>query len=1166
MKTLIRTLSFLLIGMISSLTVSAQEFQRSHFPERTPGWYTLGINGGFAYQTSDVKSRLDGYGLGLTLAKNYYYQPGSPISFDLRGRLLYSETFGLNTKRATGIQFNDALNGTKALDYSTENGGIGYVIPNYKTNHAEAGLEAVLTANRLRENTGIIISAFGGINLDWYNTNIDQANSNGTYDYTQVDDLNDSNSSIKSILKNNILDGVYETNAHGFEDGGKIKFMPSVGLELGYQFTPRFSMHVAHKATFAGTDDIDGQLWDNNNNPTGTNDVHHYTNAALRWIIEPAKKKVHAPEIIMIQPSRSPYSTRVPDVNIVADIKHVNSSMDVECFLNGQNHNFDFNGKRLRTNALLKRGRNEFLITATNSAGTAKELLILVFKEDRNEVPLPPPPSPPSTINYQPTVQITSPRGNSYTTEYIDFTVKADIKNVRSERDIDFYVNGRSENNFSYNNRNDEFTARIELNEGRNEIEIVAKNEAGNNRDEAVIILEQKLEKPSVKITRPSRNPYETDKKTTRVTADLERVTRKSDIKVRVNGRDISNFSFDTRSMIVEMNLNLVRGENTVIIYANNPAGQDNDRTVIIYDEPTATVPTVNAPQVKITSVNQKNSNQYGCESIVKAKVLNINSKNDITFRVNGRSQNFSFNNKTKLLTATVDLKNGRNDILIRATNEAGTDQDEERTSCDASTPIPTPQNTKPPVVRIDTPNNNSTTTKSTTTLKAKVTNVRNKQNIRVLLNGKSVNSFSFNPLSGVVSTQLNLVKGNNVIYVSGRNSDGKDEKTIRVAYEKASNPPVVKINNPNNGTTTNKDNTSVKATINNVTRKQDITLKVNGKTSNNFSFSGSNLTTIVKLKEGNNTISIKANNNDGTDEESVRITYKAPKVPTPPTVKITSPNNGTTTDKNSATIRATVKNITRKQDVTLRINGKTITNFSFRRNIVNANTKLKNGKNTISVAVKNSDGNDKDQVVVTYKPKVTIAKPVIKFIVPARTGTTAKRQRYTFRATVENVTSKKDIKLIFNKKTLTQFDFDAKKKVVSASVTLANGVNALDVKATNQAGTTTKGTAVKYSKPTTTKVEKPTIANLTASQPAAHPFNPTNLRSTINCTIKNLTSKNQVTLLVNGAQVNDFTFNPTTGKFQSSIQLKTDGTVNNFKITAKNSTGSAEESYTFEN
>ena len=71
----------LLIGFTSA--VSAQESTY----KKKPGYWTLGLNGGFAYQQSDVPTRFDGFGLGLTLGKNLYYAPNAPFSFSARGRL-----------------------------------------------------------------------------------------------------------------------------------------------------------------------------------------------------------------------------------------------------------------------------------------------------------------------------------------------------------------------------------------------------------------------------------------------------------------------------------------------------------------------------------------------------------------------------------------------------------------------------------------------------------------------------------------------------------------------------------------------------------------------------------------------------------------------------------------------------------------------------------------------------------------------------------------------------------------------------------------------------------------------------------------------------------------------------------------------------------------------
>ena len=70
MKSLIKKFGILLLTLIS-FGVSAQDFERSHFPPREAGWWTLGINGGWAYQQSDVPATIQGYGFGMTLAKKF---------------------------------------------------------------------------------------------------------------------------------------------------------------------------------------------------------------------------------------------------------------------------------------------------------------------------------------------------------------------------------------------------------------------------------------------------------------------------------------------------------------------------------------------------------------------------------------------------------------------------------------------------------------------------------------------------------------------------------------------------------------------------------------------------------------------------------------------------------------------------------------------------------------------------------------------------------------------------------------------------------------------------------------------------------------------------------------------------------------------------------------
>ena len=137
-------------------------------------------------------------------------------------------------------------------------------------------------------------------------------------------------------MQNNIRDDVYETNAHGFEDGiGKISVMPSLGVELGYQFTPKFSMHAGHKFTFPLSDDLDGELWNNDNNLTGTNDLHHYTNLSMRWIVDPGTNTMDPPIINIIYPGTNPYVSNIPSGRVDAKIKNVKNKNDVRCYVNG---------------------------------------------------------------------------------------------------------------------------------------------------------------------------------------------------------------------------------------------------------------------------------------------------------------------------------------------------------------------------------------------------------------------------------------------------------------------------------------------------------------------------------------------------------------------------------------------------------------------------------------------------------------------------------------------------------------------------------------------------------------------------------------------------------------------------------------------------------------
>ena len=313
-------------------------------------------------------------------------------------------------------------------------------------------------------------------------------------------------------------------------------------------------------------------------------------------------------------------------------------------------------------------------------------------------------------------------------------------------------------------------------------------------------------------------------------------------------------------------------------------------------------------------------------------------------------------------------------------------------------------------------------------------------------------------------------------------------------------------------------------------------------------------------MKEGTNTIVIKATTADGSDSESVRVKYNAPKVL--PTVKISSPKNNSTVKRETFIVKATTKNVRSKNDVTFLFNGQRLNNFTLRGTEFSAQVKLKEGKNTIKITVKNRDGSDSDQASVTFEKKILIvAKPTIKFTSPKRPGGKAKSQKTTAKATVSNVTKKDQIKVTFNGKNI-DFNFDVRKKQVLIPVDLKSGTNKFVIKATNTGGTASAETSLKYS-PRVAQESKPVITLTSVSTPTANPFNPNVSGSTIIGNIANVSKKDQIKITHNGNTITDFTFNSRTNVFQVSISLA-NGAANKVKITATNSGGTDTKEHTY--
>ena len=102
---------------------------------------------------------------------------------------------------------------------------------------------------------------------------------------------------------------------------------------------------------------------------------------------------------------------------------------------------------------------------------------------------------------------------------------------------------------------------------------------------------------PTVNITDPLSNPFETSVANITVTAITTNTAHSSEVAVTVNNTNL-NFNFDPSTGMVSFNVRLINGNNTVVVTVSNANGTASDNTIIICKKP----PVTNPPVLEITT------------------------------------------------------------------------------------------------------------------------------------------------------------------------------------------------------------------------------------------------------------------------------------------------------------------------------------------------------------------------------------------------------------------------------------------------------------------------------------------------------------------------------------------------------------------------------------
>jgi hypothetical protein len=298
------------------------------------------------------------------------------------------------------------------------------------------------------------------------------------------------------------------------------------------------------------------------------------------------------------------------------------------------------------------------------------------------------------------------------------------------------------------------------------------------------------------------------------------------------------------------------------------------------------------------------------------------------------------------------------------------------------------------------------------------------------------------------------------------------------------------------------------------------------------FTFSNGNLTASLTLQAGTNSLSLSATNACGTDFKAKTIEFTPCKAPT---LLITQPATpGSTVSNTQFTFQATVNNIGASNQLTLTHNGGMVNNFQLTNNALSAQVTLANGTNTFLLHGNNGCGVDQQITMVILStcssPSVILASP---------SGQTTNQANYTFNATVQGINSVQGLAFMVNGQ-LTPASLN--NGLVSANVTLQNGMNNLMLSATNACGTDTKSIQVIYT-PCTPPVLSIQHQNNSTVNTALFTFI---------AQVNGATSQ-QVSLTLNGIPVTNYTMNGT----QLSVPLTLQAGANTIVLNVQNTCGS---------
>jgi hypothetical protein len=589
----------------------------------------------------------------------------------------------------------------------------------------------------------------------------------------------------------------------------------------------------------------DNTLTVKGNNAFGTD------SKTIRVNYQPEEKAKTPPVLTITTPSNSPSVSSGSNYIFRAKVSNITAKSQVTVKFNGNAVlNFVFTFPNIICPVTLIPGSNIFEVTATNNDGTDTKNAIVTLK--------------PKDVPVLPIVNLISPSATITNIAASLYTFKLGVLNVNSKSDIEVIFNGSLQSNFTYDPASKELVFQTNLASGNNNLSVKGTNPSGSDSKQLTVIYTPPVEiksLPFVTISHPSSDGTTTTNANHTFKATVSNVENTTGITVKFNGNIITNYTFDGFNLTYPAVL--VQGSNLFEIKAVNNDGTDvKSRTVNFRLITKPVPPTVNL----ITPSSLENTTENSMYNF-KLSVLKVNSKADIEVLFNGISQlNFTYDATAKEVNFQTNLIVGENTLLVKGTNQFGSDFKQIKV-----TYAPHVEIKRPPSITFVAPANGSGSSQNPTFVyQASITEIPNVNGLTVKYNGVAVSNFSYD--GATLTYSATLISGNNSLQITITNNDGNDDKTAIVNYRPVQ-PPVVVILQPVNTPTVVTPSFTFQFKVMNVTKKQmEVTLNGAPVTSYNFVSTAGSFS--ANLVPGTNTLTVKGTNTAGTQVKTAQILY----------------------------------------------------------------------------------------------------------------------------------------------------------------------------------------------------------------------------------------------------------------------------------------------------